>query len=172
MEYNKKEELLNKIEWFKKDNTDIKSDWYNKGLEDTLEYTEYFFDKELVPEVPQYVANWYESHKEELDYYIWYTIASKDLIVEEGKKINDWIEDTEDAIIILVKMHLFGYTVKKTDLYTVKLINGGQYLYTETKGNTYFTCVDKSVYTKEKLSDLGFDWVFNCQGIELEEVEE
>ena len=172
MEYNIKEQLFDKIIGLKYMKQGIPENWYNKGVFDSFRYMKNFFNEELVPEVPQYVADWYESHKEELDYYIWYTIDSKDLIVEEGKKINDWIEDTEDAIIILVKMHLFGYTVKKTDLYTVKLINGGQYLYTETKGNTYFTCVDKSVYTKEKLSDLGFDWVFNCQGIELEEVEE
>ena len=32
---------------------------------------EEFFNDELVPEVPQYVADWYEEHKDNLEYDIW-----------------------------------------------------------------------------------------------------
>ncbi len=69
--------------------------------------------------VPQFVADWYEEHKdkleEELCYQIW-------LIRESGAETDFeyWLTETENAIQTLINMHQFGYTVQ---LYTVEIPN-------------------------------------------------
>lgn len=120
-------------------------------------------------EVPQFVADWYEKHKNNFNFRVWdyvYMFDSKD-----ESDFTRWLNDSSvDSFQTLVNMHQFGYKVEKVDLFRVKLANGGQYLYTERSGNTYFTCVSKSEYSKEKLKELGFEWVLDCKGIILEEV--
>lgn len=169
MNYNKKEQLLDKIKGLNLVNPDEYGDKYNKGVRHSLARTIAFFNKELVPEVPQYIADWYESNKENLDYNLWSYIMDWEDTEEDNFK--RWLNNSNKAFQTIINMHQFGYKVEKVGLYRVKLIHGGQYLHTETLGDTYFTSVAKSVYSKDKLSDLGFDWVFNCPGIELEEVE-
>lgn len=120
-------------------------------------------------EVPQYVIDWYEENKGNLDYNLWNYIMDWEDTEEDSFK--RWVNNSKDAFQTIINMHQFGYSIKKEKKYLVKLIHGGQYLYTETFGDTYFTSEAKSVYSKDKLSNLGFDWVFNCPGIKLEEVE-
>lgn len=169
MEYNKKGQLLDKIGGLELVNPDGYGAKYNKGVRDAKARVVSFFNKELVPEVHQYVADWYESNKGNLDYNLWNYIMDWEDTEEDNFK--RWINNSKDAFQTIINMHQFGYKVEKVDLYRVKLIHGGQYLHTETFGDTYFTSEAKSVYSKDKLSNLGFDWVFNCPGIELEEVE-
>lgn len=91
-----------------------------------------FFNKELVPEVPQYVADWYEENKGNLDYNLWnYIMDWEDAEEDEFKR---WVNNSKDAFQTIINMHQFGYNVEKVDLYRVKLIHGGQYLHTETFG--------------------------------------
>lgn len=40
----------------------LKENWINEGISEVFKRTENFFNKELVPEVPQYVADWYEEN--------------------------------------------------------------------------------------------------------------
>ena len=169
MNYNKKEQLLDKIKGLNIVNPDEYGDKYNKGVRHSLARTIAFFNKELVPEVPQYVADWYEENKVNLDYNLWNYIMDWEDTEEDSFK--RWVNNSKDAFQTIINMHQFGYKVEKVDLYRVKLIHGGQYLHTETFGDTYFTSEAKSVYSKDKLSDLGFAWVFDCPGIKLEEVE-
>lgn len=174
MEYNLKEQLFDKINGLKITNPNIKETWFNLGVKDAYERVEMFFNKELVPEVPQYVADWYEANKDDFEGKLFKCIDCIPSVYDEGdlNEFEEWIIDGETKTFqTLVNMHQFGYKVEKVDLYRVKLIHGGQYLHTETFGDTYFTSVAKSVYSKDKLSNLGFDWVFNCPGIKLEEVE-
>lgn len=169
MEYNKKEQLFDEINGLMINNPCSKENWINKGISEVFKRTENFFNKELVPEVHQYVADWYEENKGNLDYNLWnYIMDWEDAEEDEFKR---WVNNSKDAFQTIINMHQFGYKVEKVDLYRVKLIHGGQYLHTETFGDTYFTSEAKSVYSKDKLSNLGFDWVFNCPGIKLEEVE-
>lgn len=169
MEYNKKEQLFDKITGLMINNPCLKEEWINKGISEVFKRTKDFFNKQLVPEVPQYVADWYEENKGNLDYNLWNYIMDWEDTEEDNFK--RWINNSKDAFQTIINMHQFGYKVEKVDLYRVKLIHGGQYLHTETLGDTYFTSVAKSVYSKDKLSDLGFAWVFDCPGIKLEEVE-
>lgn len=174
MGYNLKEQLFDKIRGLEFVNPDGYGAKYNRGVREAKARVDSFFNKELVPEVPQYVADWYEANKDDFEGKLFKCIDCIPSVYDEGdlNEFEEWIIDGETKPFqTLVNMHQFGYKVEKVDLYRVKLIHGGQYLHTETFGDTYFTSEAKSVYSKDKLSNLGFDWVFNCPGIELEEVE-
>lgn len=169
MEYNKKEELFDKITGLKYMRQGVPKNWYNKGVDDSFRYIKNFFDKEFVPEVPQYVADWYEDNKGNLDYNLWNYI--KDWEDTEEDSFKRWVNSSKDAFQTIINMHQFGYEIKEEKKYLVKLIQGGQYLHTDQSGVTYFTAFSQSNYTKNKLEELNLEWVFDCPGIELEEVQ-
>lgn len=169
MEYNKKEELFDKITGLKYMRQGVPRNWYNKGVDDSFRYIKNFFDKEFVPEVPQYVADWYEDNKGNLDYNLWNYIMDWEDTEEDSFK--RWVNSSKDAFQTIINMHQFGYEIKEEKKYLVKLIQGGQYLHTDHSGETYFTAFSQSNYTKNKLEELNLEWVFDCPGIELEEVQ-
>lgn len=83
-------------------------------------------------EVPQFVADWYEEHKD--NFYLnlhrlaWELIENLDEDDFVPKKALDsdfkrWYHKTETAIQTLINMHQFGYTVEKEKLYTVVIPN-------------------------------------------------
>lgn len=71
MKYNLKEQLFDKIGGLEFVNPDEYGAKYNKGVREAKAIVVSFFNNELVPEVPQYVADWYESNKKNLDYNLW-----------------------------------------------------------------------------------------------------
>lgn len=82
------------------------------------------------PVVPQFVADWYEEHKD--NFYLslhrlaWELIENLDEDDFVPKKALDsdfkrWYHKTETAIQTLNNMHQFGYTVEKEKLYTVEI---------------------------------------------------
>lgn len=169
MEYNKKKELFDKITGLKYMRQGVPRNWYNKGVDDSFRYIKNFFDKEFVPEVPQYVADWYEDNKGNLDYNLWnYIIDWEDTEEDSFKR---WVNSSKDAFQTIINMHQYGYEIKEEKKYLVKLIQGGQYLHTDHSGETYFIAFSQSNYTKNKLEELNLEWVFDCPGIELEEVQ-
>lgn len=99
------------------------------------------------PEVPQFVADWYEENKdkleEELCYQIW-------LIRESGAETDFeyWLTETENPIQTLINMHQFGYTVEKEKLYTVEIPN-------PNGCNLYLIKLDKEVViTSDVIADV------------------
>lgn len=129
------------------------------------------------PVVPQFVADWYEDIADEF-----YVVLERLVLNYENNTdmpICKWFFETEDALTILINMHQFGYTVEKEKFYRVRI-----------KGVYYNSCLifDKinkkwflsSIYennhqmgshTRKELEQAGFGWVFDCPGIEIEEVE-
>lgn len=82
--------------------------------------------------VPQFVADWYEKHKD--NFYLnlhrlaWELIENLDEDDFVPKKALDsdfkrWYHKTETAIQTLINMHQFCYTVQKEKLYTVEIPN-------------------------------------------------
>lgn len=69
---------------------------------------------------------------------------------------------------------LDGYEVEKEKRYLVKLKAVDQYL-VSVKDENFLGFLQsrlRSKFTRKELEDLGFGWVFDCEGIEIEEVEE
>ena len=79
--------------------------------------------EELKPVVPQFVADWYEEHKDNFEEGVY------DLFVEfyEDRRELDtelyqWFKlDGNKQVETLVKMKLFGYEIEKEKLYTVEI---------------------------------------------------
>ena len=136
--------------------------------------------------VPQFVADWYEENKDDFEFNVWDCIAFRDEPKKlENKEFSDWINNCKgNPIQTLVNMHQFGYEVEeKEKRYYVKAKSIGDhnnYLkYNTNQKNWYFGSrfiysndVDtKTHHTRKELEEAGFGWVFDCPGIEIEEVE-
>ena len=82
-------------------------------------------DEPEKPKVPQFVADWYEEHKDNFEIYlsglcINFTCHRERL----NDKLANWYEQLENKPIqTLVNMHQFGYEVQKEKLYTVEIPN-------------------------------------------------
>lgn len=88
MKYNLKEQLFDKIGGLEFVNPDEYGAKYNRGVREAKARVGSFFNKELEPEVPQYVADWYESNKKNLDYNLWnYAYDWEDQEDDEFKNI-------------------------------------------------------------------------------------
>lgn len=133
-------------------------------------------------QVPQFVADWYEEHKDNLEYNIWdwmkYNLEPKK---RENVIFSRWLGKTvNNPVETLIKMKLYGYEVKKEKRYRVRI-----------KGVCFNTCLifekenkkwlfssifeinhQRIHHTHKELEEAGFGEVFNSPLFELEEVEE
>lgn len=71
----------------------------------------------------------------------------------------------------LIKAILDGYEVEEEKRYLVKAKGTRQYLHKDTCGPR-FSSMFMSDFTRNDIEDLDLGWVFSCEGIEIEEVEE
>ena len=123
--------------------------------------------------VPQFVAEWYEEHKDSLEVSIFdyvYRINEK----EESVFKKWFVDSTTRPFQILVNMHQFGYTVEEGKRYLVSLKNGQPLTKTKSGKAIYFNqdiITGNYKFTRKELEEAGFGWVFDCEGIEIEEVE-
>lgn len=131
------------------------------------------------PVVPRYVADWYEVNKEYLDYNIWEFV--KDWGMQPEDEFKKWmLDDDKNPIITLVNMHQFGYEVEKEKRYTVRVkgIDGyGKFLNKNLHSQRWLFASSGEIgefrtkHSRKELEANGFGWVFDCEGIEIEEVE-
>lgn len=127
--------------------------------------------------VPQFVADWYEEHKDNLEYNIWdwmkYNLEPKK---RENVIFSQWFGKTvNNPVETLIKMKLYGYEVEKEKRYIVKLKNGQPLVKALLGGKFYFNqniTAGNYKATRKELEEAGFGWVFDCEGIEVEEVTE
>ena len=131
--------------------------------------------------VPQFVADWYEENKDDFEFNVWDWIAFRNESEKlKNKEFNYWINDGEgNPIQTLVNMHQFGY--EKEPKYIVKLkgvVRNSKVLKHNINEDTWYMSNKtnytdlKSYHTRKELEEAGFGWVFDCEGIEIEEVEE
>lgn len=134
------------------------------------------------PVVKQFVADWYEEHKDDFEYNVWDWISSKDEPEKIQSEFAFWVNDVENnPIQTLVNMHQFGYEVEKEKRYYVRFKN------MESNDFNYLNFIKfqhawvlssikldkkfRTEHTKKQLEEAGFGWVFNCPGIEIEVLE-
>ena len=162
-------ELIEKIEALPAHNARYRP-WIDKKL--VLGLVRQLDEPEKV-KVPQFVADWYEEHKDNLEFNIFDYVYRFDQ--NAGFDFKDWIDDfNTKPIQTLVNMHQFGYEVEKEKLYIVKLKNGQPLVKAPLGGNFYFNqniTAGNYKATRKQLEEAGFGWVFDCPGIEVEEVE-
>ena len=97
------------------------------------------------------------------------------LTVAHAEELYDLINT--QVITTLVNMYQFGYEVKKEPRYRVKLKNQEEsedYLVnTGQNGYRFYNKIhtDRRIHTRKELEEAGFGWVFDCEGIVIEEVE-
>lgn len=128
------------------------------------------------PVVKQFVADWIKYCKntgvtlvrallvEEIDLY---NYANQ----KDSKKLKEFlrVEENQEKI---VRAWLDGYTVDEKR-YTVKIKAVDQYLVSvkDEKFLGFLQSRLRSKFTRKELEDVGFGWVFDCPGVEIEEVE-
>ncbi|VRJ08355.1 phage protein [Streptococcus pneumoniae] len=124
-------------------------------------------DEQKTVKVPQCVADWIEEARK----------ACKDVVdFFEFNFTNDevgkWFMQ-ELPFDLAARAWLDGYEVEEEKRYTVVM--------KETKQPLYYNAVDKKLFfsmggiatkfTRKQLEEAGLGWVFNCEGVEIEEVE-
>lgn len=155
---------------------------YQRGKETGLSYALELveeLDEPEKPVVPQFVADWYEEHKEDLEYNL-YRLCIDFCGRKLHEDLHEWFKfDKNKPIETLILMHKFGYEVEKEKLYTVKFSN-------EDFGKTYIGIIktankigistvpindecSKCYFTKSELEEFKF---WNNPAFEFEEVEE
>ena len=128
------------------------------------------------PVIPQFVADWYEKHKDNLEYDIWEYIFNWNK--QQNSEFHEWMNHANyKPLQTLVNMHQFGYEVEKGKRYRVKLKSNSEeidYLVnTKRNGLRFYSNIytERREHTRKELEDAGFGWVFDCEGIDIEEVE-
>ena len=121
--------------------------------------------------VPQFVADWIEVAKTV------YSLSGG--MTYGGPGVNKWLEN-EDNQRTFVLAWFDGYIVEDEKRYLVKIkgICGNHETLNREKHSNKWLFSDReenSLYgthhTRKELEDAGFGWVFDCEGIEIEEVE-
>lgn len=115
------------------------------------------------PTVPQIVADYIKYTKDaEWDLQE----AMDDVAYEDNKDLRKWFNNN---IELFARAWIDGYTVEKEPKYTVKVKATKQYLSNDEIG-PHFDPSFRSNFTKSDLEKLGLGWVFDCEGMEVEEV--
>ena len=123
--------------------------------------------------IPQFVAEWIEKCKEKEK-----SLLNSLLYTPEG--VNSWVSNSENQETFALAW-IFGYEVEKEKRYIIKLKgvpDGAKFLkYAKVTQEWYFGMRRhysdiEVIHTRKELEDAGFGWVFDCPGIEIEEVKE
>ena len=149
---------------------------------DKCEYVKIDFMIELVSKldepqkvtIPQFVADYIKDAK----YYEWDLDDVFDHIAEESgsSEISEWLY-TIGNVDVFARAWLDGYEVEKEKRYTVKIkgeLEENLLVYGLGVKKFFFTrfydSSKKGKHTRKELEEAGFGWVFDCPGVEVEEV--
>jgi hypothetical protein len=123
--------------------------------------------------VPQFVADWYEKHKNDFEFAVFNYLYMFDK--QDESDFKRWFRDSRtEPFQILVNMHQFGYIVEKEKRYTVRLKYTDDYLVKTNNGDYRFynnIYTNSRKHTRKEIEKARFGWVFDCKGIEVKEVE-
>lgn len=124
-------------------------------------------------EIPMFVADWIEkckSEKKRLHESLTYTPAG----------VNGWVSNPKNQETF-ARAWLDGYTVEKEKRYYVRFkgmesndfnyLNFIKFQHAWVLSSLKIDKKFRTEHTREELEEAGFGWVFDCPGIEIEEVE-
>lgn len=167
-----KQELFEKIDGLNKLYGETKN---YVAVDDVLNLVKLLDEPQKVT-VPQFVSNWIEECKND-DFHLFGAMKG---ISSNQKKIDYWFRE-DDNMELFARAWLDGYEVEKEKRYLVKikgnvsenilvfgLVTQVYFFSNDNRNNKY----RQTTHTRKELERSGFGWVFNCPGIELEEVEE
>ena len=135
--------------------------------------------------VPQFVADWIEYFKKcsgmlygSTAPYSYYGRAITDDFEGDVTEVLRWIRDNSE---VYARAWLCGYEVEGEKRYRVKVKgicgnhetlncekHSNKWLFSDWEENSLYD----TKFTRKELEEAGFGWVFDCEGIELEEVTE
>ena len=128
-------------------------------------------------QVPQFVADWYEENKDDFELNLWlYLTEFDEENIDMSERFGIWLGDEDNnPIQTLVNMHQFGYEVEEEKRYLVKMkgfeeeYNFLNYFIIQSDANNSNY---RTHHTRKELEQAGFGWVFDCPGVEIEEVQD
>ena len=164
--------LHNREVWLKVIMSEFKQDFSHAKWREGYEQgkLEGMVESEKV-KVPQFVADWIERSKQEKR-------NLRNALNNGGEKMRLWFLDQENYDLF-ARAWLDGYEVEKEKRYTVIVkgnIKENMLVYGKAIERYFFT---KSytltnanyAHTRKELEEANFGWVFDCPGVEIEEVE-
>ena len=120
--------------------------------------------------VPQFVADWIEEKRD-----MGWKLTKMVLQANLNEQYWRWVVDNQETF---ARAWLDGYEVEKEKRYRVKIkgeIEGNLLVYGLGIKRYFFARTydssKRGEHTRKQLEDAGFGWVFDCPGIEIEEVE-
>nr|DAJ27059.1 MAG TPA: Protein of unknown function (DUF1642) [Caudoviricetes sp.] len=123
--------------------------------------------------IPQFVADWIEVCKEHLTTSL-YTAMNPNFMKENNQSFDFilWIKKTSNQELF-ARAWLDGYEVEKEKRYTVVMKTTKQPLYYNVPNKKLFFSMGglATKFTRKELEEANFGWVFDCEGVEIEEVE-
>lgn len=147
---------------------------FENDLTVTLPNSLIHFEEKVV--VPKFVADWIEECKND-DFHLFGAMEGISL---NQKKLDYWFRE-DDNMELFARAWLDGYEVEEEKRYYVRFkgMESGDFNYlnfikfqhawvlSSIKLDKKF----RTEHTKKQLEEAGFGWVFDCEGIEIEEVE-
>ena len=127
--------------------------------------------------VPQFVADWIEECKND-DFHLF---GAMEGISSNQKKLDYWFRE-DDNMELFARAWLDGYEVEKEKQYYVRFkgmesddfnyLNFIKFQQAWVLSSIKLDKKFRTEHTRKQLEEAGFGWVFDCEGIELEEVTE
>nr|DAS55719.1 MAG TPA: Protein of unknown function (DUF1642) [Caudoviricetes sp.] len=147
---------------------------FENDLTVTLPNSLIHFEEKVV--IPKFVADWIEECKND-DFHLFGAMEGISL---NQKKLDYWFRE-DDNMELFARAWLDGYEVEEEKRYYVRFkgMESGDFNYlnfikfqhawvlSSIKLDKKF----RTEHTKKQLEEAGFGWVFDCEGIEIEEVE-
>ena len=131
--------------------------------------------------IPQLIADWIEQCKNNFGFNLKSAMNINTILhySDDGHKVIDWIKVNSNQEAF-VRAWLDGYEVEKEKRYCISMPKARNYknhaqILCEKDGKIFW-CGEwypfRTKFTRKQLEEADFGWVFDCEGVEIEEVEE
>ena len=136
------------------------------ALDDVLDLVKQLDEPQPV-KVKQFVADWIEEARKTCK-----DVAELFEFDFTNDEVRKWFMQ-ERPFDLVARAWLNGYEVDEEKRYLVKIKASNQYIMSNPDENAifFYSCRAYSKLTRKELEVAGFGWVFDCPGIEIEEVE-